>query len=96
MSNKAKGAQKQGLASLRNVGKAALRDFSLLGISSVDQLAECDPTELYNELSKRTGTWHDPCVWDVFAATIHQAKTGEARNWWEFTEIRKQKTIKHR
>nr|WP_243444214.1 helix-hairpin-helix domain-containing protein [Acetobacter persici] len=26
---------------------------------------------------------------DVFAAAIHQARTGEARNWWSFTPQRK-------
>jgi Pathogenicity locus len=31
----------------------------------------------------------DPCVYDVFAAAIHQARTGEAKNWWAFTGERK-------
>jgi hypothetical protein len=77
------------LADLRNIGKAALGDFKLLGIESVIQLAEREPTELYFELSRLTGSRQDPCVWDVFAAAIHQARTGEARNWWEFTAERK-------
>lgn len=77
------------LADLRNVGKAALADFKLLGIESVVQLAEQEPTKLYFELSRLTKSRQDPCVWEVFAATIHEARTGEARNWWDFTAERK-------
>ena len=77
------------LAELRNVGPAMLRDFQVLGISGVDELATCDPDDLYARLQDRTGQRHDPCVWDVFAATIHQARTGEALNWWAFTPVRK-------
>jgi hypothetical protein len=33
----------------------------------------------------------DPCVWDVFAAAIHQARTGESRDWWTFTPERKRR-----
>jgi hypothetical protein len=77
------------LSHLRNVGPAALSDFALLGIETVAQLAECAPDTLYHELQIRTGQRQDPCVWDVFAATIHQARTGEALNWWAFTAARK-------
>ena len=31
----------------------------------------------------------DPCVWDVFAAIIHEANTGEPSNWWDWTAQRK-------
>ena len=66
------------LRDLKNVGKAALGDLEVLGIESVDELAKQNPTELFQELEKRTGKRQDPCVWDVFAAIIHEAKTGEA------------------
>jgi Pathogenicity locus len=77
------------LSHLRNVGPAALGDFALLGIETVAQLAECEADTLYQELQIRTGQRQDPCVWDVFAAAIHQARTGEALNWWAFTAGRK-------
>ena len=77
------------LSDLRNIGKAALSDFNVLGIETVEQLAECKAGALYTELQARTGTRHDPCVWDVFAAAIHEARTGEAKNWWDFTPARK-------
>lgn len=77
------------LKDLRNVGPATLADFALLGIDSVGALAKADATGLYLRLQEKTGTRHDPCVRDVFAAAIHQAKTGEARDWWTFTPERK-------
>ena len=82
------------LKDLRNVGPAALADFKLLGISTVAQLKSSDPDELYQRLQIITKSAHDPCVRDVFAAAIHQAKTGEAKNWWAFTAERKVKFAK--
>ncbi|MCP1269724.1 helix-hairpin-helix domain-containing protein [Acetobacter cerevisiae] len=77
------------LADLRNIGKAALADFAVLGIQTVEQLAEWEPDALYLALCQKTLQRHDPCVHDVFAAAIHQARTGEALNWWSFTPDRK-------
>jgi hypothetical protein len=77
------------LAQLRNAGKACLADFQLLGITTVEQLAAQDADVLYGRLVELTNQRQDPCVHDVFAATIHQAKTGEALNWWAFTAGRK-------
>ena len=79
------------LADLRNIGKAMLLDFEMLGISSVQHLAKQDPDELYTRLCVTTAVRHDPCVYDTFAAAIHQAKTGEALNWWAFTPLRKER-----
>ncbi len=79
------------LLALRNIGPAARRDLELLGIATVAQLAKQNPDRLYARLQKRTGQRHDPCMWDTFAAAIHQARTGEALPWWHFTAIRKGK-----
>jgi hypothetical protein len=84
-----------GLAGLRNIGKAMLRDFDMLGITSVAQLAGQDADELYLRLGRLTGLRQDPCVHDTFAAAIHQAKTGEALNWWAFTPLRKARQQAH-
>jgi hypothetical protein len=35
-------------------------------------------------------------VWDTFAAAIHQARTGEALPWWQFTRVRKQRSAEGR
>ena len=78
------------LTDLKNVGKATLKDLHVLDIYSVDELAECDPTHLFTQLQKITQQQQDPCVWDVFAAIIHEAKTGEATVWWSWTKQRKE------
>ncbi len=78
-----------GLASLRNVGKAALADFRLLGIATVSELAAQHPDALYTRLCEATAKRHDPCVHDVFAATIHEARTGKAVDWWTYSAARK-------
>jgi len=80
---------KRSLKDLKNVGKATLQDLEILDIHSVEELAQQDATHLFEELEKRTAARHDPCVWDVFAAIIHEAKTGEATFWWAWTAQRK-------
>jgi hypothetical protein len=77
------------LSDLKNVGKATLADLRILNIYTVEELADQDPTVLFHELERRTQTKQDPCVWDVFAAIVHEASTGEATNWWSWTEKRK-------
>lgn len=77
------------LTDLRNVGIATLADLTLLGISSVEELAFQDATHLFQELERRTRARQDPCVWDVFASIIHEAKTGESTYWWDWTAKRK-------
>ena len=89
MSTAAKDRDCRSLSALRNVGKATLADFQLLGIATVSDLATRDADALYVELERITGGRQDPCVHDVFAATIHEASTGEAKDWWDFTPARK-------
>ncbi|MEO6015225.1 MAG: helix-hairpin-helix domain-containing protein [Devosia sp.] len=89
MSWRAGKAGADGPASLRNIGPAMLADFKLLGIGTVAQLAEEDADALYLRLCKLTDARQDPCVHDTFAAAIHQARTGEALAWWDFTTARK-------
>jgi predicted flap endonuclease-1-like 5' DNA nuclease len=81
------------LLSLRNIGPAMKRDFDRLGIRSCAQLARADADALYLKLQRITGQRQDPCVWDTFAAAIHQARTGEALPWWQFTRTRKQREV---
>lgn len=77
------------LCDLANVGPAALGDFAVLGIETVAQLATYQPGDLFLNLQRLTSRRQDPCVYDVFAAVIHQAQTGEAKKWWAFTSERK-------
>jgi hypothetical protein len=85
-------ARKAGtLGDLRNVGPAMLRDFELLGIRNIAQLARRNADAMYKHLQRLTGRRQDPCAWDTFAAAVHQARTGEALPWWHFTRERKQR-----
>lgn len=77
------------LSDLKNVGKAALGDLHLLGIQSVEELSKQDPTALFHEMERVTQMRQDPCVWDVFAAIIHEASGGEPAVWWKWTPERK-------
>lgn len=83
---------KHELLSLMNVGKAVLKDLQLLGISSIATLKDQNALELYKRLQDITKTRQDPCVLDVFAAIIHEAKTGEKIPWWHFSNVRKTAT----
>lgn len=78
------------LRDLRNLNQAMLIDLAMIGINSVDDLRQADATELYHRLNERSGSRKDPCVWDILAAAIHQANTGEALDWTQFTPQRKE------
>jgi len=78
----------QELFMLQNVGKATFKDLERLGISSIQQLAHADPDELFNRLETLTKQAQNPCVWDVLAAIIHEAKTGEKTPWWQWSKVR--------
>lgn len=82
------------LLRLKNVGPATYEDLKLLEIHSINELAQADPDELYKRIQIITGKPHDPCVWDVFAAIIHEAKTGIKQPWWEWTKVRKDRQKK--
>ena len=81
------------LGDLAGIGKAMLSDFSLLGVRSVDELAQADPDRLYEELCERTQTRQDPCVLDTFRCAVAQAKDPrlpkEQCNWWYWSRQRK-------
>jgi len=83
------------LIDLRSVGPATIADFTTLGISTVEDLAVCDATELYARLCAVTGARHDPCCEDVFAAAIAQARDPdlprEECHWPYWSRIRKQR-----
>jgi hypothetical protein len=84
------------LKDLHSVGPAAVKDFSILGITTVDQLKKMTAKILYDELCTATNVRHDPCVIDVFKAAIEQAKDPELEpekcRWWYWTRVRKQGT----
>ena len=58
---------KRRLEDLISVGPAMLRDFEMLEIRSMGDLASANPRKMYGRLCDLTGERQDPCVLDVFA-----------------------------
>jgi nucleotidyltransferase/DNA polymerase involved in DNA repair len=83
------------LKDLAGVGPAAIADLHMLGIHSVAELAVQDGEELYDRLCRLTGTRHDICCLDVFRCVVAQASDPELlieqRNWWYWSNVRKQR-----
>ena len=80
---------KSSLEALPNIGPATAADLHLLGISSSEQLKGRDPWELYERLCRITGQRHDPCLLDVFIATVRFVEGAPALPWWHYTAERK-------
>jgi len=81
------------LADLISIGPAMLKDFDLIGIRSVGQLARQKPASLYEKLCKVTGKSQDICVLDTFTAAVAQARNpklpAEQCQWWYWSRKRK-------
>jgi len=81
------------LKDLISVGPAMLRDFELLKVRSVAQLARQDPQKMYAKLQRLTGTRQDPCVLDTFHAAVAQARNprlpAHQCQWWYWSRKRK-------
>ena len=86
------------LSDLHGIGRAMLKDFDLLGVRSVSQLARCEGDELYHRLCQLTNTRMDPCVHDVFVCAVEQSRHPELPreqcDWWYWSGIRKKSGIK--
>jgi len=84
---------KRELGRLVSIGPAMLRDFELLGIRSVAQLARRNPQSMYRDLCRITGERQDPCVLDTFCAAVAQARDPllppEQCQWWYWSRRRK-------
>jgi hypothetical protein len=81
------------LGDLISIGPAMLRDFELLGIRSVAQLAVQDPRKMYEKLGRVAAQHMDICVLDTFCAAVAQARNprlaAEKCQWWWWSERRK-------
>jgi nucleotidyltransferase/DNA polymerase involved in DNA repair len=82
------------LAELVSIGPAMLRDFELLGIRSVAQLARQNPERLYEKLCRTAPQHQDICCLDVFRAAVAQARNprlpAEQCQWWYWSRQRKE------
>jgi predicted RecB family nuclease len=92
MANKTRAA----LRDLRGIGPAMVKDFEILGIRTVAELAKQNGTTLYERLNDITGTRQDPCVLDTFRCAVAQARNprlpDEQRDWWYWSRLRKAKS----
>lgn len=81
------------LEDLVSVGQAIRRDFELLGISTVAELAKHEPEALYRQLCREMGIRQAPCVLDTFRAAVAQARNPqlplEECRWWYWSRVRK-------
>jgi nucleotidyltransferase/DNA polymerase involved in DNA repair len=86
-------AKPRELADLISVGPAMLRDFELLGVRSVAQLARQNPHRLYEKLCRKRRQRIDVCCLDVFVAGVAQARNprlpAEQCQWWYWSRKRK-------
>jgi hypothetical protein len=82
------------LQDLVSVGPAMLRDFELLKVRSVSQLARQDPRKIYEKLCRITGQRIDVCCLDTFQAAVAQARDpllpAEKCQWWYWSRRRKE------
>ncbi len=81
------------LADLISIGPAMLRDFEILGVRSVAELARQDPERMYERLGRVARQHQDICVLDTFRSAVAQARDprlpAEQCQWWWWSEQRK-------
>jgi Pathogenicity locus len=86
------------LKDLISIGPAMLRDFALLRIRTVEQLANQAPKKLYARLGRVAKQHQDICVLDTFQAAVAQARNprlpAEQCQWWWWSNRRKQEVSK--
>jgi len=81
------------LTDLISIGPAMLRDFGLLNIRNVEQLAKLDAKKLYTKLGRVARQHQDICVLDTFEAAVAQARNprlpAQQCQWWLWSRKRK-------
>jgi len=85
--------QQRRIKDLVSVGPAMVRDFEMLGIRSVTELARRNPEKLYQKLCEVSGQAQDICCLDVFRAAVAQARNPrlplKQAQWWYWSRQRK-------
>ena len=77
------------LEDVPNVGPSIAGDLRLLGVAAPADLPGKDPFALYDDLCRKTGVRHDPCVLDTFIAAVRYMEGASKRPWWKYTAERK-------
>jgi len=78
-----------------NVGPATSDDFVRMGIGTPQALIGQDPVKLYQQVCKLDQQFHDPCVLDVFMATVDYMNGNRPQTWWSYTPERKKRYARH-
>jgi Pathogenicity locus len=88
------------LSDLISVGPAMLRDFEILGVRSVSQLARRSPERLYESLCRAAPQHLDICCLYLFRAAVAQARDpqlpADRCQWWFWSRNRKRLDKKRR
>ncbi|NQD37831.1 mitomycin resistance protein [Permianibacter sp. IMCC34836] len=77
------------LEQIPNIGPSLAEDLRLCGVSTPAELVGRNPVALYDELCRRTGVRHDPCVLDTFMSAVRFMEGAPPHPWWHYTEERK-------
>ncbi|HOO53212.1 MAG TPA: helix-hairpin-helix domain-containing protein [Methanothrix sp.] len=77
------------LEEIPNIGPSLAEDLRLVGVSHPQDLIGRDPYKMYEELCRKTGVRHDPCVIDVFISAVRFMEGEPERPWWAYTSERK-------
>lgn len=82
-------AEASQLEQIPNIGPSLAGDLRLCGVMQPAELVGRNPFELYDELCRRTGVRHDPCVLDTFMSAVRFMEGAPPHPWWHYTEERK-------
>lgn len=77
------------LTDIPGVGKSIVKDLRLIGITSISDLKDKDPQELYRLSNQKAGTTQDRCLLYVFRCAVYYAQGGrdpEKLKWWNWKE----------
>jgi hypothetical protein len=77
------------LEQIPNIGTSIAQDLRLIGVHHPRDLKKREAFDLYQALSKATGTRQDPCVLDTFMAAVDFMNGAPATPWWHYTAQRK-------
>jgi hypothetical protein len=99
ISSAAKGKSRCDVARLEeipNIGPSIAADLRRLGITSPAELLGRDPYAMYEDLCRKTGRRHDPCVLDTFIAAVRFIAGEPKKPWWKYTAERKRELAARR
>jgi len=79
------------LQKIPGIGKACALDLWNIGIRSIPELKNQNPTLLYQRLNKLSGVTHDICMLYTFRCAVYFATEEEHEtrklNWWYWKDV---------